>query len=220
MGILDDAIKEHLELKRRRGGDPTEIERLEREALGPVRRVAQDASPDEAVGTEDPGTPSAELPEDALHEGDDYGDEEDYEQETEYEYASGPHDDHGSEETQPEPGFVEQPEPHAGEPEPSLSEPEPPPSEPPPVETPEPHAAVPPQPPPAPAPASVSGDAPPSTHEDLGVETAEYDVEAAHAEEDEDNSILEETPEFLQDAPEHDRLWFEHRPPRDFDFDK
>jgi hypothetical protein len=30
--------------------------------------------------------------------------------------------------------------------------------------------------------------------------------------------LLEETPEFLQDAPEHDRLWFEQKPPRDFDF--
>ena len=38
MGLLDDAIREHLDLKRRRGADPEEIERLEREALGPVRR--------------------------------------------------------------------------------------------------------------------------------------------------------------------------------------
>ena len=33
------------------------------------------------------------------------------------------------------------------------------------------------------------------------------------------DDVLETTPEFLQDAPEHDRLWFEQRPPRDFDFD-
>ena len=38
MGLLDDAIREHLDLKRRRGADPTEVERAEREALGPVRR--------------------------------------------------------------------------------------------------------------------------------------------------------------------------------------
>jgi hypothetical protein len=38
MGLLDDAIREHLDLKRARGSDPAEIERLEREALGPVRR--------------------------------------------------------------------------------------------------------------------------------------------------------------------------------------
>ena len=30
--------------------------------------------------------------------------------------------------------------------------------------------------------------------------------------------VLEETPEFLQETPEHDRLWFEQKPPRDFDF--
>ena len=31
--------------------------------------------------------------------------------------------------------------------------------------------------------------------------------------------VLEETPEFLQDTPESDRLWFEQKPPKDFDFD-
>ena len=38
MGILDDAIREHLDLKRKRGADPVEVEQDEREALGPVRR--------------------------------------------------------------------------------------------------------------------------------------------------------------------------------------
>ncbi len=36
MGLLDEAIREHLELKRRSGGDPTEIAHQEREALAPV----------------------------------------------------------------------------------------------------------------------------------------------------------------------------------------
>src|SRR5664280_2872918 len=36
MGLLDDAIREHLELKRRRGADPGEVARQEREALEPV----------------------------------------------------------------------------------------------------------------------------------------------------------------------------------------
>src|ERR1700722_19947397 len=54
MGLLDDAIREHLDLKRRRGADPTEVERAEREALGPVRRVAE--------GQDDPGLePSPEA---------------------------------------------------------------------------------------------------------------------------------------------------------------
>jgi hypothetical protein len=36
MGLLDDAIRDHLELKRRRGADPSEVAREEREALDTV----------------------------------------------------------------------------------------------------------------------------------------------------------------------------------------
>jgi hypothetical protein len=43
MGLLDDAIREHLELKRLRGADPSEVARDERAALGP---------PDDAVADE------------------------------------------------------------------------------------------------------------------------------------------------------------------------
>jgi hypothetical protein len=38
MGLLDDAIREHMELKRLRGADPGELARQERDALGPVVR--------------------------------------------------------------------------------------------------------------------------------------------------------------------------------------
>ena len=42
MGILDDAIREHLELKRQHGVPEEELQRQEEEALGPARRdVAQ-----------------------------------------------------------------------------------------------------------------------------------------------------------------------------------
>ncbi len=34
-----------------------------------------------------------------------------------------------------------------------------------------------------------------------------------------DHDVLEDTPEFLEDAPEDDELWFEQKPPKDFDFD-
>jgi hypothetical protein len=64
---------------------------------------------------------------------------------------------------------------------------------------------------------------------DAARETREWSVEDAFAEEDGDpaalkdaapeEDVLEETPEFLQDTPDHDRLWFEQRPPRDFDFE-
>ncbi len=70
-------------------------------------------------------------------------------------------------------------------------------------------------------------DPPARRSESAGDETVEYHVEDAlaeegHAEEGhaEGEDPLEETPEFLQDTPDHDRLWFEQRPPRDFDFDK
>jgi hypothetical protein len=36
MGFLDDAIREHLELRRRRGADPSEVAHEERAALGPA----------------------------------------------------------------------------------------------------------------------------------------------------------------------------------------
>jgi hypothetical protein len=31
--------------------------------------------------------------------------------------------------------------------------------------------------------------------------------------------VLEDTPDFLENAPEDDELWFEQKPPKDFDFD-
>jgi len=52
----------------------------------------------------------------------------------------------------------------------------------------------------------------------VGVEEALDHPRTAEPEEGED--VLEETPDFLQETPEHDRLWFEQRPPRDFDWDK
>jgi hypothetical protein len=44
---------------------------------------------------------------------------------------------------------------------------------------------------------------------------AESEPEPAHHEED----VLEETPDFLEETPEDDQLWFEQKPPKDFDFD-
>jgi CapZ-interacting protein len=42
---------------------------------------------------------------------------------------------------------------------------------------------------------------------------ANYDPDTGH------EDVLEDTPEFLEDAPEDDELWFEQKPPKDFDFD-
>ena len=41
MGVLDDAIREHLDLKRKHGAPEEELRRQEEEALGPVRREVE-----------------------------------------------------------------------------------------------------------------------------------------------------------------------------------
>jgi hypothetical protein len=45
MGLLDDAIREHMELKRLRGADPGDLARQERDALGPVVREPDPEEP-------------------------------------------------------------------------------------------------------------------------------------------------------------------------------
>ena len=206
MGLLDDAIREHLDLKRRRGADPAEVERAEREALGPVRRNRDPATDVEA---EVDGAPAGSFAYD-------HGEDEDWSQDPLHEPGFQP-----AAEVE-EPGFDDAEfDPRSPEPEPFIDEA------------------------PAPAPrgrgwAGHVDDEPsaepfraagPSSRplsDPAGGETAEYQVPDAlprehqappgsDAEDGED--VLEETPEFLQDTPDHDRLWFEQRPPRDFDFD-
>ena len=68
MGMLDDAIREHLELKRRRGADPGEVDREQAEALAPVadREPSVEGAPqqegrlDESLAPET-GTPVSEM---------------------------------------------------------------------------------------------------------------------------------------------------------------
>jgi len=61
MGLLDDAIRDHLELKRLRGADPGEVAREQREALEPDLRGAPAAGEEglatavEEQGAEDSG---------------------------------------------------------------------------------------------------------------------------------------------------------------------
>jgi hypothetical protein len=51
MGDLDEAIREHLELKRRRGADPAEVAREEHEALAPVTRSHAIVAPEDLDAT-------------------------------------------------------------------------------------------------------------------------------------------------------------------------
>ena len=195
MGLLDDAIREHLDLKRRRGADPGEVERAEREALGPVRRnrePADTAEPEELAAA--PGGVAYDHAEDqdwahdSLHEP---ADEE---------FAGEDWEEEGHQAPAASRPPAEEPPSAAPARDWTEAERDDPPAEPFPTAPPSPHRL------------SDMG----------GGETVEYKIEDALASEDEgeaDDDVLEETPEFLQDTPDHDRLWFEQRPPRDFDFD-
>jgi len=191
MGLLDDAIKEHLELKRRHGADPGEVARLEHEALGPARRDPAPAAVEEPVAGEQAPAP-APVADDELF----VDDADDHDEVTAEERLEAPI--HHIE-PDPEPVAREAPAPA---PEPpneveqptrqfSLEE----------VEA----ATAGPEAPAEPAP-PAEAEAPPA--EDVVPADDEPDGE----------DVLEETPEFLQETPEHDRLWFEQKPPRDFDF--
>jgi hypothetical protein len=158
MGLLDDAIREHLELKRRSGAAETEVSELEKEVLGaaPAPVPEPEAELPEEPAVEIPAVPEAEA-------------------------------------------AVEVPR---AEPEPWLDDPDEVPFD----------------------------DALDHSSRRTTQPTTEFtaeDVADAHGQPAEDyvapdeepgEDLLEETPDFLQETPEHDRLWFEQKPPRDFDF--
>jgi hypothetical protein len=332
MGLLDDAIREHLDLKRARGADPTEIERLEREALGPVRRERGIGVPQQVEAPEryepgrtfseeptgyhdstapqvnhehpapplnlagahaqEDGAPVDELdsqqrrrgflrrrpasvsqPPELEHDGHEHSEGEVH-FEPVHDDPLPPHDDvflhdepllddaplahdepllHDAPLAHDEPAVHVEPLAHDELPaheelpahdQPPAHQPPPlafeaPPERPrfapePPTTIDTPHIAD--EHPPTDHPDPVERPEPadlreqPAPHHDEPQPTREFDVlaetgtetgteaeTAAGAEQEEDP--LEETPEFLQDTPEHDRLWFEQRPPRDFDFD-
>jgi hypothetical protein len=59
-----------------------------------------------------------------------------------------------------------------------------------------------------------SEEAPRDPAEPLSEESdLDYDPDTGH------EDVLEDTPRFLEDAPEDDDLWFEQKPPKDFDLD-
>jgi hypothetical protein len=297
MGILDEAIREHLELKRQHGADDSELKQLEDDAFGPPRRPgAEESAPDAAseAATEFMAPPDlggdgevgqAEEPQESrpirrepvadVQEAPEHAEEEE-------------HPDELAEEEQDEPAEEEQP---AGE-----HEVVPPPQ---PSHTTEERHAIADQPtemydvegefapteasdpsdeelvaeeiteprlgPPAPIgdledeaeeqgePADEQGEAdedddffdeqrlsdeldqaleaPLEPESEEGEQSASEDVESEEGEHEADSEevepaelpadedVLEETPDFLEEAPEDDQLWFEQKPPKDFDFD-
>jgi hypothetical protein len=209
VGLLDDAIREHLDLKRCRGADPAEIERAERDALGPVRRNREPEAADDTEAAADGLDPVVGSALDEPDEGvasdlaeEPYGEEDLYDEQAERPAARAEAYLEDDEEFHDDP-FEKDENVVAGQPPFSGDG--------------DPHRTQ----------LMSTVDAPMPEHE-----TAEHDVERSFVHEDdrqaatrddlvegEDEDVLEETPEFLQDTPDHDRLWFEQRPPRDFDFD-
>jgi hypothetical protein len=209
MGVLDDAIREHLELKRRHGATEEEIARKEAEALGPARRgPAAEPGPVEEVDPPRPhGDPLAPLAEEDVQPA---GPTEPEPVETVAETEPVPADEAVAappvEPTIDVPAEVEPPaaiEAPAQPVEPDL----------PPVHD----VDRDPLEPPPPVPGADAANPGATVEFDALSARAEDEPAAAAAEDDED--VLEETPEFLRETPEHDRLWFEQKPPRDFDLD-
>jgi hypothetical protein len=202
MGLLDDAIKDHLELKRRHGADPSEVARLEHEALGPARRepVAEAAvAEDEPVAAVEEDVAAVDEPV-APRERPVVEDDVDFDEVTADERLDAP-----VRRVEPEPEPEPKPEPRADVDQPtaqfSLAELEKASEEEDEDEL-EPAARE------APEPEREPEPEPTEPHADV----------VPADEEPESDDVLEETPEFLQETPEHDRLWFEQKPPRDFDF--
>jgi hypothetical protein len=201
MGILDDAIRQHLELKRQHGAPEEELQRQEEEALGPARRDVAPAEPSGGDGdvelevAEAPSEEETELFEPAPEE------LETMLEEPEGEPAAGT-DASFEPESEPAAGrempFDPAEEPESGD-EPELEG------------VPEPESM----------PASEAPVDADTAFEGLG-QHDEPDEEEPEDEDEPDRDeadVLEDTPDFLQETPEHDRLWFEQKPPRDFDFD-
>jgi hypothetical protein len=295
MGILDEAIKEHLELKRQHGAGESELKQLEDEAFGASERPGSEGSPDPLAEAPtqfmtQPGqeaTESESAPEEPANAGRDESSEpppaatavEEAPTRGRTEIADlqePPVESVDAAEEAP----AEEPSPameHAAITEPASKEASPAEDQPPPDE---------PEPEPPAGPSTEErhaiaehptemydveaelGDAEPAGTEpevhalseedeefwdekrlsdeldqaleapvelqevDLGPEPAPAPPEDSTPEEDEAHAdedaprpsaghedALEETPDFLEDRPEDDQLWFEQKPPKDFDFD-
>jgi hypothetical protein len=163
MGSLDDAIREHLELKRRLGASDEEIKEKETEAFGKGNRPAP-PEPEPAPAEAGAGLDAPEEP---------FIDEDLVAAEP---AANG---DHSTAEWDPAELSSSRSTSTADE----DFEPDE-----------------------VPADEALTVRDERRLQEELAAEAAEEDV-------------LEETPEFLEETPEQDRLWFEQRPPKDFDFD-
>ncbi len=183
MGLLDDAIREHLELKRLRGADPGVVAREEQAALGPVPRHGDEGDEAQGPATRDDhslATPGSSSIADSGSVG-----QETVEINMEAELASGDDYDPGPEDRDAGAKPVANPASTR-----TISD------------------------------ESLEWEVPDEADElpRDGEQGQGTSVTSDQAEPVED--VLEETPDFLRETPEQERLWFEQRPPRDFDFNE
>jgi hypothetical protein len=248
MGILDEAIRDHLELKRQRGAARDELKRLEDEAFGPPSRPGEPDFPQAepavaeaeqaAFGTEPPTTvvgdeetqgPAEPAPgvegEPALNGGAEPAAEEHPVLSDEAASPATPFD-HTAEDD------LDIADLELGLDEPAEGAAAAPPTEPAAQPTPAP-AEEPPEPPiesletvehpfePGLSDEELESEEPePENPEDEPSGGEETETASHEAEpESSDDDVLADTPEFLRDAPEDDELWFEQGEPKDFDFD-
>jgi len=194
MGVLDDAIRDHLELKRRHGAPEAEIAEAEAEALGPARREPAGA----AAEPGDPDEPVADAG-----------------GETELLEPAGVPELHEVEPQAPATELHEVDPPAAVEPVPELREVEPEAPE----AVPELHEA-----------AAELNEATPELHEPVP-ELADEPPPATPSEPDaveppepssrpHGDPALEDDMLEPDEVPDNERLWFEQKPKRDFDFDE
>lgn len=187
-GSLADAIAAHLELKKEHGADPAELEAELESALAPANRDEDDSVD---LHPAEPDSEAAPAPEPA---------------------------------PPVEPPAPVEPKPVATEPVATEPEPEPEPEPVPPAVVEQPIAETPvAEAPPAPEPEPVEKDYAPG--EITGTIEFEWDKEeeasvdeAPAAESAPDHDVLEDVPDFFEETPEHDKLWFDEAPPRKFEF--
>jgi hypothetical protein len=191
MGLLDEAIREHLELKRRRGADPGEVAREQHEALDPLMHDAAGDRGGDGLSAEPTSPQARQAPESSVITAgvpDEMPDDL-----AEVAPAGAMDDEEGA--LRAAPGGAE--ETAELDMRAVLGEAE------------------------QPSAPSVAGGVRPAPAEGESLEWQMPGDDAEDVLESEDaEDVLEETPDFLRDTPEQERLWFEQRPPRDFDFDK
>jgi hypothetical protein len=181
MGLLDDAIREHLELKRLRGADPELVSREESEALEPTRGGEPADTGDDIAASDDLAGEDAPPAADGPGQAEGFSNVGQETAELDMRMVLDDESDR----------LVPAMPPSSGPPQEQGTTDD-----------------------------SLEWEMPGDGSAHGSGEQAEDDLPSGESGDEPVEDVLEETPDFLRDTPEQERLWFEQRPPRDFDFDK